>query len=74
MVQRFGANLSLCSLNGQARMLFEMTEMTSWFNIYPSDPGAEPLEASATVLRPSQFNQNWSFPWEETPVPTLDKV
>lgn len=36
MVRESGGQLSLCSLNGQARMLFEMTGMEKVFEIYNS--------------------------------------
>ena len=41
MVHQAGSQLRICSLQGQARMLFEMTNLHHFFNIYPDRPSAQ---------------------------------
>ena len=41
MVQQAGCQLRICSLQGQARMLFEMTNLHNFFQIYPDRSTAQ---------------------------------
>lgn len=54
MVHQAGSQLRICSLQGQARMLFEMTNLHHFFNIYPDRPSAQDkvLEESSPQSSP----------------------
>ena len=43
MVQQSGCQLRICSLQGQARMLFEMTNLHNFFHIYPDRSTAQKI-------------------------------
>lgn len=46
MVQQAGGQLRICALQGQARMLFEMTNLHNFFHIYPDRNTAQQLSDS----------------------------
>ena len=46
IVQQAGCQLRICSLQGQARMLFEMTNLYSFFHIYPDRNTAQNVAES----------------------------
>ncbi|MEM9215790.1 MAG: STAS domain-containing protein [Cyanobacteria bacterium P01_F01_bin.150] len=46
MVQQAGSQLRICSLQGQARMLFEMTNLHNFFHIYPDRNTAQAVSDS----------------------------
>ena len=49
MVQQAGGQLRICSLQGQARMVFEMTNLHNFLHIYPDRGTAQNLSNTPTA-------------------------
>lgn len=52
MVQQSGGQLKICALQGQARMLFEMTNLHQYFHIYPDQQAAQQSLSSESSYMP----------------------